>query len=208
MVAGWNGLAVAGLAEAGAILGRPDLVSAAENMAGYLATVHWEAGNEGPRRPARTLIRVSHGSRARGIGGLLEDYAFCADGFLALYAVTGTTRWYLLAEELLLAACTRFVENGQLADSTGESAQVFNAQGQRVGLDPFDNATPSGAAGFAGALLSYAAYSGSHGHRLMAGNILGLLPATRHRAPRVAGWLLATAQAALAGPGGGRRRRP
>ena len=193
VVAGWNGLAVAGLAEAGALLGRPDLVSAAENIAGCLATVHWDG-------ESKTLIRVSHDSRARGIGGLLEDYAFCADGFLALYAVTGTKRWYLLAEELLLAACTRFVESGQLADSTGESAQVFNAQGQRVGLDPFDNATPSGAAGFAGALLSYAAYSGSHGHRLMAGNILGLLPAIASRAPRVAGWLLATAQAALAGP--------
>ncbi|WP_311213146.1 MULTISPECIES: thioredoxin domain-containing protein [unclassified Arthrobacter] len=155
VVAGWNGLAVAGLAEAGAV---------------------------------------------RGIGGLLEDYAFCADGFLALYAVTGNTRWYLLAEKLVLAACARFVENGQLADSTGESAQVFNAQGQHVGLDPFDNATPSGAAGLAGVLLSYAAYSGSHGHRLMAGSILGLLPALAIRAPRVAGWLLATAQAALAGP--------
>jgi len=34
----------------------------------------------------------------------------------------------------------------------------------------------------------------------MAGNILGLLPPLATRAPRVAGWLLATAQAALAGP--------
>jgi uncharacterized protein len=34
----------------------------------------------------------------------------------------------------------------------------------------------------------------------MAGNIMGLLPPIATRAPRVAGWLLATAQAALAGP--------
>ena len=34
----------------------------------------------------------------------------------------------------------------------------------------------------------------------MAGNILALLPPIAARAPRVAGWLLATAQAALAGP--------
>ncbi|MDR6985878.1 uncharacterized protein YyaL (SSP411 family) [Paenarthrobacter nitroguajacolicus] len=193
VVAGWNGLAVAGLAEAGAILGRPDLIEAAGNVAEYLAVVHWEG-------LSRTLGRVSHDSQARGIGGLLEDYAFCAEGFLALYAVTGTKRWYLLAEELVLAACSRFVEDGHLADSTGESAQVFNAQGQHAALDPFDNATPSGAAGFAGVLLSYAAYSGSHEHRLMAGNILGLLPPLATQAPRVAGWLLATAQAALAGP--------
>ena len=34
----------------------------------------------------------------------------------------------------------------------------------------------------------------------MAGNILSLLPPLATRAPRVAGWLLATAQAAWAGP--------
>ena len=37
---------------------------------------------------AGELVRVSHDGAARGIGGLLEDYAFCADGFLALYSVT------------------------------------------------------------------------------------------------------------------------
>ena len=193
VVAGWNGLAVGALAEAGAILDRPDLIAAAEAVAEYLADVHWDSASQ-------LLVRVSHDSQARGIGGLLEDYAFCADGLLTLYAVTGATRWYRFAEELILAASSRFVENAQLADSAGESAQVFNAQGRKAALDPFDNATPSGAAGFAGALLSYSAYSGSHEHRLMAGNILGLLPPLATRAPRVAGWLLATAQAALAGP--------
>jgi uncharacterized protein YyaL (SSP411 family) len=146
------------------------------------------------------LTRVSHDSAARGIGGLLEDYAFCADGCFALYAVTGRTRWYRLARELVEAASARFVEDGQLTDSAGESAQVFNAQGQKASLDPFDNATPSGASAFAGALLTYSSYSGSYEHRLMAGNILGLLPPLATRAPRVAGWLLATAEAALAGP--------
>ncbi|MEV7607009.1 thioredoxin domain-containing protein [Paenarthrobacter sp. NPDC089322] len=193
IVAGWNGLAVSALAEAGAILDRPELVAAAESVADYLERVHWNI-DEG------LLARVSHESRARGIGGLLEDYSFCADGLFTLYAVTGTPRWYRLAEDLIKAAAKRFVENGHLADSAGESAQVFNAQGRHASLDPFDNATPSGAAGFAGALLTYSAYSGSHESRLMAGNILGLLPPIASRAPRVAGWLLATAQAALAGP--------
>ncbi|MFF1827889.1 thioredoxin domain-containing protein [Paenarthrobacter sp. NPDC058040] len=193
VVAGWNGLAVAALAEAGAVLERPDFLDAAEDIAAYLERVHWDSSE-------RLLTRVSHASAARGIGGLLEDYAFCAEGFFALYAVTGRKHWYFLAENLVLSASERFVENGQLADSAGESAQVFNAQGQHAGLDPFDNATPSGAAAFAGVLLTYSAYSGSHDHRLMAGNILGLLPPIASRAPRVAGWLLATAQAALAGP--------
>ena len=198
VVAGWNGLAVAALAEAGAVLGRPDLVAAAERIAAYIGQVHWRAPAGNPAEGE--LIRVSHDGAARGIGGLLEDYAFCADGFLALYSVTGDARWYGLSEAVVSAACRRFAAGGRLSDSAGESEQVSNAQGGQPGLDPFDNATPSGAAAFAGALLSYAALSGSAEHRIMAGNILSLLPPIAARAPRVAGWLLATAQAALAGP--------
>ncbi|WP_209753670.1 MULTISPECIES: thioredoxin domain-containing protein [unclassified Arthrobacter] len=201
VVAGWNGLALAALAEAGAVLDRPGLVAAAERTAAYLERVHWQpprAGDQGTE--PGTLVRVSHGSRAKGIGGLLEDYAFCVDGLLALYGVTGSDRWYRLAEDILQAACRRFAADGTLVDTAGESSQVFNAQGQRAGLEPFDNATPSGAAAFAGALLGHAALSGSSDHRVMAGNILSLLPPLATRAPRAAGWLLATAQAALAGP--------
>ncbi|MFP3463262.1 thioredoxin domain-containing protein [Arthrobacter globiformis] len=208
VVAGWNGLAVAALADAGAVLDRPDLVAAAARIAGYLERVHWRPGpgkptpgKQAPNRPAAgELVRVSHGGAARGIGGLLEDYAFCADGFLALYSATGDSRWYTLAEALIRAAGARFVDGGRLADSAGESEQVVSAQGGTPGLDPFDNATPSGAAAFAGVLLGYAALSGSTAHRIMAGNILALVPPLATRAPRVAGWLLATAQAALAGP--------
>ena len=201
VVAGWNGLAVAALAEAGAVLDRPDLVAAAGRAAAYLERVHWRGPSAGDEdAEPGTLVRVSHAGEARGIGGLLEDYAFCVDGLLALHGVTGNERWYRLAEAILAAACLRFAADGTLVDTAGESTQVFNAQGQRAGLEPFDNATPSGAAAFAGALLGYSALSGSTDHRIMAGNILSLLPPLATRAPRAAGWLLATAQAALAGP--------
>jgi uncharacterized protein YyaL (SSP411 family) len=40
VVAAWNGLAVAGLAEAGALLERPDLVDAASVAADLLLDVH------------------------------------------------------------------------------------------------------------------------------------------------------------------------
>ena len=196
VVAGWNGLAVAALAEAGAVLARPELVDAAERIADYLQRVHWQPADGGSGR----LTRVSHSGVARGIGGLLEDYAMCAEGLFALYGVTGHTRWYDLAEAILDAACERFAADGGLKDTAGESVQVTAAQGGRDGLDPFDNATPSGAAALAGALLTHSALSGSLEHRTLAANILSLLPAVAVRAPRVAGWLLATAQAALAGP--------
>ncbi|MDR7081260.1 uncharacterized protein YyaL (SSP411 family) [Arthrobacter ginsengisoli] len=197
VVAGWNGLAVAALAEAGAVLGQPRLVSAAERIAAYLERVHWRPGAAG--EPG-TLSRVSHQGGAVGIGGLLEDYAFCAEGLIALYAVSGRTHWYRLAEDLLAAASTLFTAGGTLRDTAGEPYQLANAQGGRASLELFDDATPSGAAAFAGALLSCAALSGAPGHRALAGSILSLLPLLATRAPRAAGWLLATAQAALAGP--------
>jgi uncharacterized protein YyaL (SSP411 family) len=193
VVAGWNGLAVAALAEAGAVLGRKEFVAAAESIAAYLERVHWQAAD-------RALIRVSHAGTARGIGGLLEDYAFCAEGMFALYAATGRTRWYQFAERLVHAAGSRFVVDGRLVDTAGGDGQVRAAQGGQAGLDPFDNATPSGAAAFAGVLLTYAALSGSAEHRALASQVLALVPPLAARAPRVAGWLLATAQAALAGP--------
>lgn len=197
VVAGWNGLAVAALADAGAVLARPELVDAAERIAAYLERVHWRPAAGGPGR----LTRVSHDGVARGIGGLLEDYALCAEGLFALYGVTGHTRWYDLAEAMLDAAGTRFAADGILKDAAGESTQVTAAQGGRDGMDPFDGATPSGAAALAGALVTHAALSGSSEHRTLAANILSLLvPALAARAPRAAGWLLATAQAALAGP--------
>jgi uncharacterized protein YyaL (SSP411 family) len=197
VVAGWNGLAVGALAEAGAVLDRPEFVEAAERIASYLERVHWTpAGPEGSGK----LIRVSHGGEPRGIGGLLEDYAFCAEGLLALYAVTGRVRWFELAGSLLSAALEKFGSGAVLVDSTGESVQVLNAQGRQQSLDPFDNATPSGASALAGALLGHSALTGSLDHREAAGGILSLVPALATKAPRVAGWLLAVAQAALAGP--------
>ncbi|MDR6415391.1 thioredoxin domain-containing protein [Pseudarthrobacter sulfonivorans] len=193
VVAGWNGLAVGALAEAGAVLGREDFIAAAGSIAAYLERVHWQPGTS-------ALVRVSHAGTARGIEGLLEDYAFCADGLFALYAATGRSRWYRFAEQLVQAAGNHFVVAGRLVDTAGGDGQVRAAQGGQAGLDPFDNATPSGAAAFAGALLSYAALSGSAEHRALAAQVLALLPPLAERAPRVAGWLLATAQAALAGP--------
>ncbi|HET8794825.1 MAG TPA: thioredoxin domain-containing protein [Arthrobacter sp.] len=191
VVAGWNGMAVAALAETGMILGRPDFVEAAERTGRYLAEVHLDD---------RVLKRVSHDGKAQGIGGLLEDYAFCAEGFFTLYAATGNTEWYKLAEQLTLLAEERFVVEGQLRDSGGESSQLWNAQGRSAAVDPLDSPTPSGAAVFAQALITFAAYSGSHRHRALGEGILGYVGPLAGRAPRAVGGGLAALEAVDAGP--------
>lgn len=192
VVAGWNGLAVAGLAEAGAILDRGELIAAARRTAVYLAEVH--LNDDGG------LTRVSHQGRAQGIDGLLEDHAFCADGFLALYAATGERRWYDIASGLLSHAADRFLIDGRLQDSGAESSRLHNAQGGTAAVDPLDNVTPSGTAGFAQALLTESAYSGSVRNRTLAAGLLRYAGPLAGRAPRAVGSALGALEAAAAGP--------
>ncbi|WP_422935949.1 thioredoxin domain-containing protein [Sinomonas sp. P47F7] len=194
-VAGWNGLAVAAMADAAWALDRPELLDAARAAAELLRAVHWDG---------ERLVRVSHAGRGAGIEGLLADYAGCAEGAFALYAATGEERWYSWAEELLAVVTERFVADGLLSD--GPAAEGLTTAGVRAAmagaraLDPYDAEAPSGASLLAGALLAHAAYSGSAEHRELAASILGGLPRLAAHGPRAAGWLLAVAQASLAGP--------
>jgi len=66
--------------------------------------------------------------------------------------------------------------------------------------DPTDNATPSGQSAAAGALLSYAAYTGSARHREAAETALGVTARLARDHARFAGWGLAVAEALVDGP--------
>ncbi len=187
VVAAWNGLAVSALAECGLLLGRPDFVAAARDAAGLLATVHLAGGR---------LIRTSRDGAAGDTAGVLEDYACVAEGLLVLSGVTGEARWTALADELLETALTAFGDgHGGFYDTAEDGERLFFRP-----AEPADNATPSGAFAVAGALLSYAALTGSARHREAAGAALGVLPAIVARYPRAAGEGLAVGEAWLAGP--------
>jgi uncharacterized protein YyaL (SSP411 family) len=187
VVAAWNGLAIAALAEAGLLLGEPGFTAAAERAAGLLAEVHLRDGR---------LARTSRDGAASGTAGVLEDYACVAEGLLALSGVTGQDRWVSLAGQLLDVALARFADGaGGFYDTPDDGeALVYRP------ADPADGPTPSGAFAAAGALLSYAALTGSMRHRDAALAALGLLPAIASRYPRAAGSGLAVAEAAVSGP--------
>ncbi|MEV4614464.1 thioredoxin domain-containing protein [Kitasatospora sp. NPDC049258] len=189
VVAAWNGLAIAALAETGALLGRPDLVEAAERAADLLLAVHLT--------PEGRLLRTSRDGRPGANAGVLEDYADTAEGFLALYAVTGESSWLDLAGGLLDTVLAHFLDpdSGALYDTADDAEQLI-----RRPQDPTDNATPSGWTAAAGALLGYAAYTGSERHRTAAERALGIVGALASKAPRFIGWGLAVAEALLDGP--------
>ncbi|HUD39760.1 MAG TPA: thioredoxin domain-containing protein [Streptosporangiaceae bacterium] len=187
VVAGWNGLAITALAEAGLLLVRPDYVTAARRAAELIATVHLRAGR---------LARTSRGGVAGPSAGVLEDYANVAAGFLALYGVTGEAAWVERAGGLLGTALDRFrAADGGFYDTADDSEQLIYRP-----ADPADGPTPSGTFAIAGALLSYSALTGSTGHREAAVNALGALRPIAGRYPQAAGWGLAVAEAFIAGP--------
>lgn len=188
VVAAWNGLAIAALAETGAYFDRPDLVERATEAADLLVRVHLGE--------VARLTRTSKDGRAGDNAGVLEDYGDVAEGFLALAAVTGEGAWLEFAGFLLDIVLEQFTgEGGQLYDTAHDAEQLI-----RRPQDPTDSATPSGWTAAAGALLSYAAYTGSEAHRTAAEGALGVVKALGPRVPRFVGWGLAVAEALLDGP--------
>ncbi|MFF4964977.1 thioredoxin domain-containing protein [Streptomyces sp. NPDC001037] len=189
VVAAWNGLAIAALAETGAYFDRPDLVQAAVAAADLLVRVHLDEHVH--------LARTSRDGRVGPNAGVLEDYADVAEGFLALASVTGEGVWLDFAGLLLDQVPARFgdSEGGALYDTAADAEQLI-----RRPQDPTDNATPSGWSAAAGALLGYAAHTGSEAHRTAAERALGVVGALGPRVPRFIGWGLAVAEALLDGP--------
>ena len=188
IVAAWNGLAIAALAECGALLNRPDWITAATNAAELLVRVHLVDGR---------LRRTSRDGVVGTNEGVLDDYALVADGLLVLHQVTGEARWLEVAGSLLDSVLAHFADpaSGSFFDTADDAERLL-----RRPQDPSDNASPSGAAAAAGALLTYAALTGSVRHREAAVAALTALAPFSQRHPRFAGHALGVAEALVAGP--------
>jgi uncharacterized protein YyaL (SSP411 family) len=186
-ITAWNGLAIAGLAEAGVLLRRPDYLAAARDCADFLLSRHLVDG------------RLHRSSRAGSVStamGVAEDYGDLAEGLLALHQATAEPRWLAAAGQLLEVALTRFADDtGGFFDTADDAETLFSRP-----RDASDNAAPSGQSALAGALLSYAALTGSTRHREAAEAALAAAGELAAREPRFAGWSLAVAEAAVAGP--------
>jgi uncharacterized protein YyaL (SSP411 family) len=187
VVAAWNGMAIGALAEAGVLFDRPDLVTAAEEAAGLLVSLHYEAGR---------IVRTSKDGVAGPSAGLLEDYACVAAGLLKLAGVTGQDRWATVAGALLESVLELFGDgNGGFYDTAEDGERLIFRP-----ADPTDNATPSGAFAAADALLSYGALTGEGRYTEAAAAALRVLPPIAARYPRAGGLGLSVAEALLSGP--------
>ena len=190
VVASWNGLAIAALAEAGQLLGEDSWIDAAVQAADLLVSVHLGADDDD------RLCRTSKDARPGNNRGVLDDYGSVAEGFLALAQVTGEVAWLQFAGVLLDVAVQHFGDGeGGYFDTADDAPDLV-----RRPRDPADNAEPSGWFAVTNALITYAALTGSTEHREVAERGLGIVTALAERAPRGVGWGLVAACAIVAGP--------
>jgi uncharacterized protein YyaL (SSP411 family) len=146
----WNGLMLAAFAEAGVALRRRDYTDAARANAEFLyRTMRAESG--------RLFRTWKAGSRAK-YNAYLEDYAYLAEGLLALYEATFDERWVSWARELAGLMVIHFNDenNGGFFDTSDDHEQLIHRP-----KDLQDNAVPSGSSVAATVLLKLSLLTGN-----------------------------------------------
>lgn len=188
VVASWNGLAVTALAEASVLLQDPALGEAAVRAATLLADVHGvDAGH---------VVRTSRDGVAGRNAAVLEDHGCMAEAFVAVLGITGDPVWLRRARVLLDRVLDHFADPAGGFFDTADDAEALVVRPQ----DGSDNAYPSGLSSVAHAFLAGAAVTGDHRYRAAADVALEAAAQLGRQVPRFAGWSLAAAEAALAGP--------
>jgi uncharacterized protein len=166
----WNALAIAALADAGAVLGREDYLGAARDCATFLL--------EQLRDDDGNLLRTYKDGRAH-LNAYLEDHAFLLEALLALYEATFETRWFTEAQALADTMIARFGDPGRGGFySTSADHEELIARRKEVG----DHPIPSGNSSAAMGLLRLSALTGERRYEEAGTAIFALFgkPAVEH----------------------------
>jgi len=167
----WNALAIAALAEAGAVLGREDYLDAARRCADFvLDTLTDNSGR---------LLRTYKDGDAR-LNAYLEDHAFLLEALLTLYEATFEPRWFERARELADEIVARFgdPERGGFFSTSADHEQLI-ARRKEAG----DHPIPSGNSSAALGMLRLAALSGEREYERQAEAVFALFAQTAGRHP-------------------------
>ncbi len=178
VLASWNGLALAALAEGARRLERADWLDAARGVGEFLL---------GPlSREDGRLFRSWREGKVSG-EGFLDDYANAAHGLIELHVATGEVRWLLEAHRIALLAVELFhdpAHGGFFLAPTGGEELVARTKG----LD--DNPIPSGNSMLAHVLLRLGRIWGDDELEPLGVSVLRLVEPMLGRAPGAFGWAL------------------
>jgi len=170
VLAAWNGLAIRGLVQAAAALERPDYLRRAERAAHFVLARLFMEGD--------TLHRSYIAGQSRE-DGVLDDYAFLADGLLALHGATGDARWLASGRRLADGILARFQD-------TAAGGFFLTPAGSRllVRPKPFeDNEVPSGNAMTLRVLRALAGAPGSERYAEAAARVVSAAGVLLRQAP-------------------------
>jgi uncharacterized protein len=166
----WNALAIAALADAGAVLGRADYLDAARACAEFVL------GNL--RDSDGRLLRTYKDGRSH-LDAYLEDHAFLLEALLTLYESTFEERWFTEARALADITIERFgdTERGGFYSTASDHEELI-ARRKEIG----DHPIPSGNSSAAMGLLRLAALTGERRYETAAEGVFALFakPAVQH----------------------------
>ncbi|EMI21253.1 spermatogenesis-associated protein 20 [Rhodopirellula maiorica SM1] len=162
VLAAWNGLMIAGLADCGRLLDRPEYVDAAKQAADHL--LRKLAADDG-------VLRRDYATGSKKLGGYLDDYAFLVSGLIALHRADGEAKWLRAAESLTEKQIELFWDDkarGFFFTTAEQSLLIVRMK------NPTDGALPAGASVAAENLL----YLQKHSDAFAEKDYLGKLAVT------------------------------
>jgi uncharacterized protein len=174
----WNALMISALAEAGAVLERPDYLEAATDAAEFvLGSLRDEDGR---------LLRTWKDGQGR-LNAYLEDHAFLLEALLTLYESSFEPRWFAEAVALADTTIERFgdEEHGGFFETSSDHERLL---ARRKDLE--DHPIPSGNASAAYGMLRLGALTGEQRYEEQAVGVLRLLHELAAKHPQGFGHLL------------------
>jgi uncharacterized protein YyaL (SSP411 family) len=185
----WNGLTLAALADAGSALGRADYIEAATANAQFL--------HRTMRRESGRLLRTWKAGADAKYNAYLEDYAFLADGLLALYEATFDLRWIDWSQQLVALMLQHYhdEESGGFFDTSDDHEALIHRP-----KDLQDNAVPSGNSATAMVLLKLSLLTGNGDYQTIAERSIGTMTKLMSQYPSGFGHWLQTARFMLGDP--------
>ncbi len=174
----WNALMIAALADAGAVLGRKDLLDAARAAATFVL--------ERMRDTDGRLLRTFNAGVAK-LPAYLEDHAFLLEALVVLHEATFEPRWLHEAVALAEVLLERFLdeEHGGFFSTADDHERLL---ARRKDLE--DAPIPAGGSSAALGLLRLAALTGEGRYEAAAVSQLALLHEIAGRYPGAFGHLL------------------